>query len=502
MISVSGKYWEEEQFNKRIIDKIKLENNFSEIVSRLILKNNFDKNEVYSIKNDLELSNPFKSNSDFLNAVKIFDQSIINKEKICIIGDYDVDGCVSTSLIVKLLKSIKTPHFYIIPNRFNDGYGTNLKLIKKIVKNFPKLVIMVDNGSNSVESIDYLNKHNIKSIILDHHEIYKPYPNCGSLINPKKLNSNNNYDYFCSAVLTYFFIDIYLKKKKLQINFSENLILILTAIISDVMPLRKFNRLIAIKVLKNLNLYNNYILKKIFEIKKIKKPIEIDDFAFLFGPIINSIGRLEDANAVVDLLCTNNLKKKDKLIHKLILTNEKRKLIEEKSLKQINFKKINLNKDPILFIQDNSINEGIIGIIASRLKYYFNKPSIVLTKSGKLYKGSTRSIKSFNIGLHIKSALNKKIIENGGGHNLAAGFSIKKENIDIFKKFLINIYKKEKPFLDNKYLYEISLNAINNNFAEDINILAPFGENNLKPLFLIRNIKIIKPIIIKNKLIN
>ena len=95
MKSVSGKYWEEEQFNKRIIDKIKLENNFSEIVSRLILKNNFDKNEVYSIKNDLELSNPFKSNSDFLNAVKIFDQSIINKEKICIIGDYDVDGCVS-----------------------------------------------------------------------------------------------------------------------------------------------------------------------------------------------------------------------------------------------------------------------------------------------------------------------------------------------------------------------------------------------------------------------
>ena len=501
MISVSGKYWEEEQFNKRIIDKIKLENNFSEIVSRLILKNNFDKNEVYSIKNDLELSNPFKSNSDFLNAVKIFDQSIINKEKICIIGDYDVDGCVSTSLIVKLLKSIKTPHFYIIPNRFNDGYGTNLKLIKKIVKNFPKLVIMVDNGSNSVESIDYLNKHNIRSIVLDHHEIYKPYPNCGSLINPKKSDSNNNYDYFCSAVLTYFFIDIYLKKKKLKINFSENLILVLTAIISDVMPLRKFNRLIAIKVLKNINLYNNYILKKIFEIKKIKKPIEIDDFAFLFGPIINSIGRLDDANDVVDLLCTNNLKKKDKLIHKLISTNEKRKLIEEQSLKQINFKKINLNKDPILFIKDNSFNEGIIGIIASRLKYYFNKPSVVLTKSGKLYKASTRSIKNFNIGHHIKSALNKKIIENGGGHNLAAGFSIKKENIDILKKFLINIYKKEKPLLDNKYLYEVSLHAINNNFAKEINILAPYGESNLKPLFLIRNIKIIKPIIIKNKLI-
>ena len=267
------------------------------------------------------------------------------------------------------------------------------------------------------------------------------------------------------------------------------------------MPLRKFNRLIAIKVLKNINLYNNYILKKIFEIKKIKKPIEIDDFAFLFGPIINSIGRLDDANDVVDLLCTNNLKKKDKLIHKLISTNEKRKLIEEKSLNQINFKKINLNNDPILFIKDNSFNEGIIGIIASRLKYYFNKPCVVLTKSGELYKGSTRSTINFNIGIHIKSALDKKIVEYGGGHNLAAGFSIKKENINRLKDFLFNMYNKEKPFIQKRYLNEISLKALNQNFVNEISKLYPYGEGNTTPLFLIKNIKIIRPEVIQQKFI-
>ena len=501
MISVSGKYWEEEKISKRAIDKIKLDYDFSELISRLIVKNNFEKDEVYSLKYNLELSNPFKSNLDFLNAVKIFDQSIKNNEKICIIGDYDVDGCVSTSLIVKILKQTKTPYFYKIPNRFIDGYGTNTELTKQIIKDNPKLVIMVDNGSNSNESIDLLNKHNIKSIIIDHHEIYKPYPNCKSLINPKKKEFKKNYDYFCSAILTYFFIDIYLKNKSSKINFSENLILVLMAIVSDVMPLRKINRLVAIQVLKKIYIYNSYIFKKIFEIKKIKKPIEIDDFAFLFAPIINSIGRLYDASEVVELLSTDNLKKKNEIIIKLISINEKRKLIEDRSLKKINFKKINLDKDPIIFIEDSSFNEGIIGIIASRIKYYFNKPTVVLTKSGQLYKGSTRSTKNFNIGVHIKSAMDQNIIEYGGGHNLAAGFSIKKENINSLKKFLIKKYKKNSFFIKNRYLYEISLNALNKNFVNEISTLKPYGEGNPKPLFLIKNVKIIKPEKIQNKYI-
>ena len=187
MKSVSGKYWEEERYSQRIIDKIKIEHNFSDLISRLIIKNNLDKDEIFSINNNLKIVNPFKKNLDFLNAIKIFDQSILDKEKICIIGDYDVDGCVSTALIVKVLRILKVPHFYHIPNRFIDGYGASLDLLKKLIKKKPKLVIFVDNGSNAVESIKYLNKQNIKTIIIDHHEIYKPYPKCGCLINPKKI---------------------------------------------------------------------------------------------------------------------------------------------------------------------------------------------------------------------------------------------------------------------------------------------------------------------------
>jgi len=502
MKSVSGKYWEEEKLDQRIIDKIKYENNFTDIISRLIVKNKFNKDEIYSVKNNLELFNPFQNNPDFLSAFKIFEQSINNKHKIYIIGDYDVDGCISVSLIVKVLKILKTPYNYYIPNRFRDGYGTNIEMLKSIVKEKPKLIIMVDNGSNAVKSIDYLNKHKIKTIIIDHHEIYKPYPKCGSLINPQKIKSYNNYNYFCAAALTYFFLDIFLKKKSIKSNFKENLILVLTATIADVMPLRKINRVIAINVMRNINKFNNNIFKKIFEIKKIKKQIEIDDFAFLFSPIINSIGRLGDAHDVIELFTTKNYKKRDDLILKLISTNEKRKSIEDNCIKKINLKKIISNQDPIIFLHLNNIHEGIIGIIASRLKNYFNKPCIVITKSGNTFKGSSRSNESFNIGFHIKKALDLNIIINGGGHNLAAGFSLKKNNVGILKKFLINKYYKKNIKTNNNYISEISFHALNTTFSDEINILSPYGEGILKPLFLVKNVKILNPKIIKNKIIS
>ena len=162
MKSVSGKYWEEEKYNKRITDKIRIENNLSEFVARQIVSKNFDDEELYSINNNLDLKNPFTKKKDFLNAVNLLDNSIQNNEHIYIIGDYDVDGCTSTSLLVKLLKKINVSYSYYIPNRFEDGYGSSLNLIKKIIKKKPNLIIMVDNGSSSNEAINFLNKKKIK----------------------------------------------------------------------------------------------------------------------------------------------------------------------------------------------------------------------------------------------------------------------------------------------------------------------------------------------------
>ena len=158
MISVSGKHWEEINVNKRLIEKIKSEQNISELIAKLIISRNFDETEIYSIRNEVELSNPFLNNPDYNECFKILEKIIINNGKILIIGDYDVDGIVSTSLIIKLFQFLKYPYSFYIPDRIKDGYGASLELIKKLTVNKIDLVILLDCGSNSLESIEYLNE--------------------------------------------------------------------------------------------------------------------------------------------------------------------------------------------------------------------------------------------------------------------------------------------------------------------------------------------------------
>ncbi len=492
MKSISGKNWDEEKFNKNLIDKIKVENNLSDLIAKQVVSKNYDNEEFYSINNNLELKNPISNKSDFLKGIKLLDYSIRNNDHISIVGDYDVDGSVSTAMLVRFLKEINASYSYYIPNRFKDGYGSSLNLIKKIVQNKPGLIIMLDNGSNSNEAIYFLNKRKIKSIIIDHHEIYNPYPKSTILINPKKKCDYSVLNYLCSAALTYFFIDLYIKEKKLKINFSINLTLVLMAIVSDVMPLRKINRIIAKKVLNNFNLKKNYFICKVFELKKIKKPIEINDFGFIFGPILNSAGRLDDPNIIVEMFTSNNIKIIDSIIKKLILLNERRKFIENNILETIDYKKIKYDLNSVIILEKKNVSEGLIGIIASRIKTYFNKPTIIITNTEKYYKGSARSTENLNIGKLIKKSLDLNLLESGGGHNLAAGFTIKKDNIISFKKFIY--MSTNNKFLNKNYQYlsKISFSAINTGFLTDLSKLAPYGQDNLNPFFLIENVKISK----------
>ena len=503
MKSVSGRSWEELNVTKRYLEKIKNENGFSEIVSKIIITNNFDNEEIHSITNKVDIINPFFKKKDFHLGKKILKKSIQDKEKIIIIGDYDVDGCISTSLMVNFLDSINYNNFiYYIPNRFKDGYGANLSAIKRLTKKKTDLIIFLDCGSTSAETINYLNQNKIKSLIIDHHDIFRPYPKADCIINPKKECDYNEFNYFCSSNLVYFFLDFYIKDENLKSSFEKNLIYVLLAILSDVMPLRKLNRFIALKVFENLNFQNIYIFNKILEIRKIRRSLNINDLAFLIGPIFNSVGRLYDANVLIKLLTSKNLNEKNKIINVLISANEKRKKIETDAINNINLDKISKNKSKVIVFYEINFNEGIIGILASRLKEYFNKPAIILTKVGDLYKASARSTSNFNIGLFIKQAIDKKIIEKGGGHNLAAGFVIKKKKIDIFTKFINNKLLNKDDSLVDKYLCKISALAINSNFYNDLKNLAPFGQANKNPFFLIDNVKIIKPKIINDKFVS
>ena len=186
MISVSGKNWEKQKVNKNLVEKVKQDYGLGGILSQLIISRNYDASEIYSINNNQKLINIFKDDYDFKKASLILLNSIKNNENICILGDYDVDGTCATSLLVRYFNHINQKHFFYIPDRVNDGYGASKKLFQKLILKKPKLIIMVDCGSTSNEAIDYLNKQNIQSIIIDHHEINKPYPKSGAIINPKK----------------------------------------------------------------------------------------------------------------------------------------------------------------------------------------------------------------------------------------------------------------------------------------------------------------------------
>ena len=503
MESVSGKYWEESKINQRIFEKIKSENNFPDIINKLILLRSFNKEEIFTINNKIKLINPFFRIKDFEVSFNTLKETIEKKGKILIIGDYDVDGIVSTALFIKFLKILNYPYDFYIPDRLKDGYGASLKLIKKLIKKKPNLVIMLDCGSNSNESVELLNMNSINSIIIDHHEIHKPYPKTKNLINPKKECDYENFNYLCSASITFFFIDYFLNKEKLKNDFNQNLIYVLLATVCDVMPLRYINRIIAKNILQNFDFNKNYFFNKLFEISKINRPLNIEDLGFLIGPMINSSGRIGNPNKAVNLLIATENKLVDKLISELIELNKKRKNIEENIIKSLDFSKINNENTDVIILILNSVNEGLIGILASKIKEYFNKPSIVFTQSGNYLKGSGRSTENFNMGQLIKLGIDKDIIKHGGGHNLAVGLLIEKNKFNKFKDYMNLSYKK--IIKDNnikKYVSKITLSAVNQNFYNELSLMEPFGSNNQNPVFLIENVTIVKSAIIKNKFVS
>ena len=501
MISVSGKEWVEKKTNKNLKEKLQQDYNFSDILSKLVISRKFDQTELSSIDNHLNLNNVFLRNNDFEKSIELVTNSINNQENICILGDYDVDGSAATSLFVRFFESIKHPFFYYIPDREKDGYGATKKLFQKLILNKPKLIIMVDCGSTSNEAIDFLNANEIKSLIIDHHEINKPFPRANVIINPKKDNGYIEYDYLCATTLVYFFLDLLSKKNKNKINISDHLIYVLLATVCDVMPLRKLNRSIALVALKDFDIKKNVAINALFNLNNKKNKINITDLGYLIGPILNAGGRLGKSNYASELLSSDNLEIINDRSNELIKLNDNRKKIEKLILDEIDFKNIEEENKDVIIYYNPSINEGLIGIIASRLKDYFNKPSIVITSSNEILKGSARSTYDYNIGRAIKKSTDKNIIIGGGGHNMAAGFTLEKNNLKIFKDFILEDFSTSGASKNNKFLYdaEVSPLAFNQYFYDDLKKLEPYGTGNPVPTFFFKDLKIIKTTILDGK---
>jgi len=498
MISVSGKDWEEEYIIKRLVEKIKIDHSLNDIQAKIILSRNYSKEEIYLIKNKIDLKNPFHNTKDFLLACELLKKNLKNQNKILIIGDYDVDGCMSTSLLVNFLKEKNANIDYFIPDRFKDGYGASKDLVIKLIKQFdPKLIIFLDCGSSSYDATEYINTKKIQTLIIDHHNTKYPYPVVNVFINPKKNSEYKNYDYLCTTFLTYLFIDLYIKLTNDVFSIQNNLILVLLATVSDVMPIRGINKILSKKVLSEFDIDKNFVLKNISKKLNIKKKLELYELGYKIGPVVNAAGRLSNANQIIDLFTTKSSNQISEIVENICKLNDKRKSIENKILNELELEKFNDEKG-IIFIYKSNLHEGLIGIIAARIKEYFNKPCFVLTNSNNILKGSARSTADFNIGELIQKLCLLGITINGGGHNLAAGVSLKKSKFNEFKNYINKIYNAKVIKVKNYYTSIISLKSINKEFAKSINLLGPFGNKNPTPIFLIQDVKFIQIKFIKN----
>ena len=504
-VSVTGKNWILKKFDQEKI--IYLKDNFSldEITAKLLVLRNIKKEDIKSflnpsIKNFLPNPNTLldmeKSSLRTLKAIS-------NKEKIGVFGDYDVDGATSTALLGRYFDELKLNYEIYIPDRKTEGYGPSIKAFKQLIENNVKIIFTVDCGTLSFEAIDYAKKMNIDVIVLDHHQSEINLPNAYSVINPNRIDDKSNLQYLCAAGVAFMFLVSINKHLRLNDWFNKNLIeepnlinyldLVSLGTVCDVVPLIGLNRAIVKQGLKILKAKKNLGLKTLLDICKIEVNPSIYHLGYILGPRINAGGRVGKCSHGANLLLNSDPKEVYRLATELNQYNNERKMLEKDLVEKILVKsQVNL-KDPVLILEGKNWHEGIIGIVAARLKDKFNKPTIIISINGNVGKASARSIIGFDIGSAIIAATQEKILLKGGGHKMAGGFSINISNIEKFKQFIFRKFKKineslseKRPlFLDSK----IAPSAVNLEFYDKVNVLSPFGSGNPEPKFIVEDLK-------------
>ena len=513
--SVSNKNWILKKFDNK--DMLFFKENFflDDIISKLLSIKKIKKDDIKSFLNPSIknlLPNPNIIN-DMEKSVERTYRSIDKDEKIGIFGDYDVDGASATALLGNFFKSVNLDYEIYIPNRKKEGYGPNIDAFKKLIDKGVKLIFTVDCGTLSYDPISFAKEKNIDVIVLDHHQSEINLPKAHSIVNPNRLDDESKLNYLCAAGVTFMFLVSLNKElrsknwfKNMKIN-EPNLInyldLVALGTICDVVPLIGLNRAIVAQGLKILRTKKNLGLKTLFNICGIETHPNVYHIGYVLGPRINAGGRVGKSTHGANLLLNNNPQDAYKIASELDMFNKERQILEQDVLKRI-LKENNLNTpDPVLVISGSGWHEGVIGIVASRIKDKFNKPVVIISIKDKMGKASARSIVGFDIGSAILSATQKKILIKGGGHKMAAGFSIDVNKIDIFKEFIFTRFEKlikQTDLKKNLYLDSvISTTALNYEFFSKVNLLAPFGSGNPEPKFMIENLRSVNNKIIKEK---
>ena len=514
-LSLSGKIWVYKKFDSTYVNYLKENYFLDEITARLLSIRNIDKKNIQSflkpsiknlVPNPMILKDMDKTITRILKSIK-------NKEKIGIFGDYDVDGASSTALLGNYFRNINQEFEIYIPDRKSEGYGPSKIGFQKLLDKNVNLIITVDCGTMSYEPIDFALNKKVDVIVLDHHQSELSLPNAFSIINPNRFDDSSDLNHLCAAGVCFMTL-ISLNSSLRKINwFTENnltepnlleyLDLVSLGTICDVVPLIGLNRAFVKQGLKVVNQRKNLGLKTLIDVCKINNQASTYHLGYIIGPRINAGGRVGKCSHGAQLLINKSPKESFKLANELEYFNSERKKIEDKLLNIVlNTIDKDIN-DPVLILQGNDWHEGIIGIIASRIKDRFNKPTIIISFNNSIGKASARSIVGFDIGSVLLSAVQDKILIKGGGHKMAGGFSIHEKNIKKFKEFVFKRFYASIKNNNNKNIYYldgmISSSALNYEFFKKIEVLSPFGSGNPEPKFLLESVRTIKSQIVGDK---
>ena len=427
-------------------------------------------------------------------AVNRIIKAIESQEKVIIYGDYDVDGITSITVLKKFLKDVGLEVSYYIPNRLDEGYGLNKNAVEKIVNEGYTLMITVDCGISGIDEIDYANSLGLEVIVTDHHEPGESLPKALAVIDNKRKDSTYPFRELAGVGVSFKLCQaIGMKLELKEATYLKYLDIVCIGTISDIVPLVDENRVITKLGLLLVKQTKNLGLKSIIDSSGYTK-INSSTISFGVAPRVNACGRMGKAEEALELLLSTDIYKVNELTKKLNEHNRKRQEIEkfiyESAIEKI--EKNHLNENRTIIVGGEGWHHGVIGIVSSKITEMYFKPSILLSfEENGIGKGSGRSIPGFD--LHDSLMKCQNTLEKFGGHSMAVGVTIKKENLEEFSKEFEKVAADEKIEEIPQVLNidaKVDLNLIDKEMIDSLKELEPFGEANKMPIFAFKNLRI------------
>ena len=480
-----------------IVDLLEKELKVSRLMATLVAQRDIasyeDARKYFSPKIK-DLHDPFLM-KDMDKAVKRIQEAINSGEKILIYGDYDVDGTTSVALVYRFFSAFYDSLIFYVPDRFHEGYGISLDGINHAIEQGVKLIIALDCGIKEVEKVKYAKEHGVDVIICDHHTPDEIIPSAVAILNPKQQDCTYPYNELSGCGIGFKLVQAYSGACQIDFDPFDLIDFVAVSIASDIVPMTGENRTLCYLGLEKINNNPSIPFLAMKEELSLEKEITVTDLVFIIGPRLNASGRMTHASTTVDFLLSNTYEDAASRIALIDHNNVERKDIDHQTLEEAlsiieNDENLKNKKSTVLYNQN--WHKGVIGIVASRLIEHYYRPTILLTESEGFLTGSARSIRDFNLYQALVKC--SDLLEKYGGHQYAAGLSLKVENFEKFCKKFEEVVSESvtDEMLIPLIEYDLELNPehISFTFVKTILRFGPFGPGNMKPRFVTRNVRL------------